>query len=279
MKKLTSLILSLFILLALFPIRANATINSNKGLELDKTNFVDSLVLKSEEYQKRIKNDPTYRVVSRKEVYYKFEKTNDNIIMKTEYTPSQYNAAIEKEAKLNQIALNSITLNKSYGWINVGVYGLVNSSNHYFIMFTYDWLKVPFWAATDAIVLGASDNLPIYSETLVAKHTVVADKSYVFDYTWSSPDMKSRGSNTYGINVPLRASAEWGTSKCWGTISADATRESSNITSTKIFGSYGHREVSVGNLGFSFSASGMGFSFPLTLTYDEAPISAVFSIY
>lgn len=248
---------------------------TKKTLEFDKSNELDRIVLESEAYQELIAKDPTYELVSRDRLYYKIEKVEGKT-KKTAFTEEQYDKEMLKE---KEEAVQGITTDKSYGWIYVSMYGLVNYSGSYFISFSYSWLQVPFFASTDALVIGAADSLPITSESLKVKHTVVADTTYEYNYSWSSPDMKSRGTNTYGINVPLKVSGIYATTKCSGIISANAIRESSNITAAKIFGSYGHRELTISSTSFSFSASGLSFSFPLGLTYDEAPVSTTLSVY
>lgn len=174
-------------------------------------------------------------------------------------------------------------LSKSYGWIDVAIYGWYYSNEKWFLEYTYDWVSAPYFQGTDAIVLGADSNLPIYTDTIQAYHTVLTTyQSYSFNYDWSTPDMKSRGANAYGINVPLGFNnADWETTlHSAGYISAICTRATTTTQSGKIFGSYGHRQISVNpSLSFSFNPASLGFDFGIGISYDNAPISNVLGLF
>ncbi|WP_024834080.1 hypothetical protein [Ruminiclostridium josui] len=255
--------------------------NANTTLELDSSNTLDQIVLESQSYKDMIKNNHDAKLLTRNEMYYKVEIDDKNQVKKTAYSPEEYKAELLKEQS-NEYTTYSQSLSKSYGWIDVAIYGWYYSSEKWFIEFTYNWTKVPSTQLTDAIVLGADSNLPIYTETIQASHTVKTDvRTLSYNYDWSTPDMKSRGANAYGINVPLGIETQFETTQnAHGYISAICTRSTTNTQSGKIYGSYGHRQIGINpSTSFSFSPTSLSFSFALGITSDEAPISKVFNLF
>ena len=253
---------------------------SSTTLNLDLSNNLDKIALESNSYQEMIKNYPDAKLLTRNEMYYKVEIDNNNHVTKTAYSPLEYQTELIKEQ--NTYSTDSLSLSKSYGWIDVAIYGWYYSSEKWFIEYTYDWTKVPATQLTDAIVLGADSNLPIYTQTIQAAHTVVTNlNTYSYSYNWSTPDMKSRGENSYGINVPLGIETQFETTQdAHGYISANCTRATTNTTNGKIFGSYGHRQIGINpSTSFSFSPTSLSFGFGLGVTSDDAPISKVFNLF
>jgi hypothetical protein len=286
MRKLFSVVLSLLLVLSGTQMTAKASseqekvsFSNLKEVKLTKANKHDKIFLESDGYQKYLKENPGSKVVTKEQQYYKLEQDENGEIIRKQCTPSEYNLQVAKEDLLSQSSTYaSVSLTKPYGWISVTIYGVVNSSNNYYLAFSYNWDKVPFFASTDAVVLGAAEALPINFTTITAQHHVVAEKQYNYSYDYLYYDMKNRGTNTFGLNVPLRVSS-YGTSDAWGIIGANASRQGSGIDRANIWGSYGHREITVSNFSFSFSASGCSFGFPTTPTYDEAPVVATFEVY
>lgn len=285
LRKKLAMVCTLALVISCVLITSSFAETANVTLELDPSNTLDKIVLESESYKEMINNNPDAKLLIRNELYYKVEIENNNTIVKTNYktayTPDEYKAELLREHS-NEITTNSQSLSKSYGWIDVAIYGWYYSNEKWFIEYTYNWTKVPATQLTDAIVLGADSNLPIYTDTIQAAHTVTTNlNTYSYNYNWSTPDMKSRGANAYGINVPLGINTQFETTlDAHGYISAICTRATTNTQSGKIYGSYGHRQLGINpSLSFSFSPTSLGFSFAAGITYDEAPISQVFNLF
>ena len=283
-RKKLAIICALTLMISCLSVTSSFAKNVNTTLELDSSNTLDQIVLESQSYKDMIKNNPDSKLLTRNEMYYKVEIDDKNQVTKTAYSPEEYKSELLKEQSVDDttISQRSQSLSKSYGWIDVAIYGWYYSSGKWFIEFTYNWTKVPATQLTDAIVLGADSNLPIYTETIQAAHTVTTELgTYSYSYNWSTPDMKSRGSNAYGINVPLGIETQFEiTQNAHGYISANCTRATTNTQSGKIFGSYGHRQIGINpSLTFSFSPTSLSFDFGLGITSDDAPISKVFNLF
>lgn len=280
-RKKLAVICALTLMISCFSVTSSFAKNANTALELHSSNTLDQIVLESQSYKDMIKNNYDAKLLTRNEMYYKVEIDDKNQVKKTAYSPEEYKVEMLKEQS-NEYTTYSQSSSKSYGWIDVAIYGWYYSSEKWFIEFTYNWTKVPSTQLTDAIVLGADSNLPIYTETIQAAHTVKTNiRTLSYNYDWSTPDMKSRGANAYGINVPLGIETQFETTKnAHGYISATCTRATTNTQSGKIYGSYGHRQIGINpSTSFSFSPTSLSFGFGLGITSDEAPISKVFNLF
>lgn len=270
MKKIISILTTMFLLCLILSISAFA---STSALKLDSTSSLDNIFKNSQSYKDLIKKDPGAKLMSRNEMYYKMEINDDNTITKTSYTPTEY--ALTTNNTIQSSNITPLNITKSFGWINVSTYAYKETSGKYFVSFTYNWITVPYWQLTDAIVIGADSNLLLSTTSVYAYHNVSftdnSQNNYVFN--WNNPDMQCRGANTYGINVSLMPKSYNGprVTNAYGGISAEGIL--TNQVGAKYFGGYGHRQITVGSPTFSYSPGAPGFCFSFQPSYDEANLS------
>lgn len=287
-----ALLLSLFITntFNIFSVSAeeipHLNLNELVQLGLEPLDLCDQRLVENDSFLNFTKNNPDVTLAFIEEAYYKVEidskakafgKTtlsNPNNIIKTKYTKEEYEAE-ETKNNNSDIDIYGVSGDKTFSWIYVRMYGHKSSNGRYAFSFAYEWLKQPFFQGKDAIVIGADSNWPIKSSTISGYHiNKVSGKIFRTDYNWYSEDLKSRGANTYGINVNL-TSTSLSTSTAYGAISCEAEPSQSNTRAGKVFGGYAHRQGTI-NFDFSFNPSDFSFNLGLSpgFTYDEATLSA-----
>ncbi len=267
MKKLFSILISMVLILSCGFIQAFAGTSAIGTSNIPKA--VDSIP-HSSAYYEFIKANPNAILVSKNQVYCRFDETADKGIVKKDFTPAEFKA-------LNITSANTVSpmnlVNNASGWITIWSYGFKNpNTGKYFLELAYDWLILPVFQMSDAVALCADANVVISTSSVKIDHFVTTADLVTYEYVYNylnTPDI-SKGTNSYGANVPLKPNGSF--SDAWGYLTADATWGNQQIVASKYYVGYAHRQIAVTSPGFSFSTS-PAFNFSFVQNYDSVTLA------